>query len=388
MPTPLLNRDTAYFEAKNASDTSREIAQQPAVWRELAASLAARKDEISAFMKQMEAIPGLRVVFTGAGSSGFIGESMQMLLAAETGLRSEAVHTTEIVACPDATLPDVPTLLVSYSRSGESPESVAAVQYAEKRVSKLYNLVIVCKEGSSVANYAHSISDTLVLNMPPKSCDQGFAMTSSVSCMALATWCAFGWKEMDRRIAAVKGLADCVEAEMDNLDAAAQKAAAWDFDRLVYLGSGALRGLAREGGVKMLELTAGAVNTGWDTPTGFRHGPKSVINGTTVTVHFLSGKPFTRLYDNDLIQEIIRQRKNNKVVAVAASPAGAEGADLQVTYTLPDGLDSEIGDYIGGMVFSQLYAMEKSIARGNNVDSPSSGEVNRVVEGVVIHPLG
>ena len=384
----LFGREPNYFEAMGAGNTAREIAQQPDVWRKLAAYLLEKRDDISTFMDKLAAVDGLRIVFTGAGSSAFIGESMQMLISGESGLRCEAVHTTDIVASPGSTLPDSPTLLISYSRSGESPESVGALQYAAKRVTELYNIVLVCKENSSVAKYAGEASGTLTLNMPPESCDLGFAMTSSVSAMALATWCLFGYRELDDRIAYIRRLADIAEAELSRLDDDARTVAEWEFDRIVYLGSGALKGLAREAAIKMLELTGGIVNSGWDTPAGFRHGPKSVIIGNAVTVHLLSNLPFTRKYDDCLLREVLRQRKANKTVAVAPAFIGAAGADIEVSYTPEEGGSREIYPYILGLLFIQLPALEKSLLLGKSTDNPApGGEVNRVVQGIEIYPL-
>lgn len=387
MSDAMLNRTQSYFDERGAGNTAREIARQPDVWRKLAVLLDKRRDEISAFMEKILAVPNLRIVFTGAGSSAFIGESMQMLVANELGIFGEAVHTTDIVSAPAATLADVPTLLVSYSRSGESPESLGAVRYASKKISQLYNLVLVCKEDSSVANDAAGISNTLVLCLPPESCDLGFAMTCSVSCMALATWCAFGWRDMEKRIGQIYALADTAKKEIDGLDNLALKIAAWDFDRIVYLGSGALRGLAREAAIKMLELTAGEINAGWDTPAGFRHGPKSVICDTAVSVHLLSPVALTRRYDDDLLREMLSQRKNNKVVAAAPLFDCVAGSDLEAGYSLPQGT-GEMGAYLMGLIFVQLVALEKSLAMGNITDNPcAGGEVNRVVKGIIIYPL-
>lgn len=383
-----LNKSQDFFEERHAGHTAREIAQQPGVWRKLADYLETRRDDISAFMNQIEEVPGLRTIFTGAGSSAFIGESMQMLLAGELGLRCEAIHTTDIVASPDSTLHNLPTLLVSYSRSGESPESVGALQYAAKRISKLFNLVFVCKENSTVADYAVKTADTLVLHMPPESCDLGFAMTSSVSCMALATWCVFGYRELDRRLSGLRRFAAHAESAMVQLDVAAQKMAAWEFNRIVYLGCGALRGLAREAAVKMLELTAGEVNSGWDTPTGFRHGPKSVIHADTVTVHLLSNLPFTRRYDDDLVREVLEQRQANRVVAVASAFNERTAADLEVGYPPDEETNGEIYAYIMGLLFVQLLALEKSMALGKTTDNPcAGGQVNRVVKGIKIYDI-
>jgi tagatose-6-phosphate ketose/aldose isomerase len=206
--------------------------------------------------------------------------------------------------------------------------------------------------------------------------------------MALATWCLFGYRELDDRIAYIRRLADIAEAELSRLDDDARTVAEWEFDRIVYLGSGALKGLAREAAIKMLELTGGIVNSGWDTPAGFRHGPKSVIIGNAVTVHLLSNLPFTRKYDDCLLREVLRQRKANKPVAVAPAFIGAAGADIEVSYTPEEGGSREIYPYILGLLFIQLLALEKSLLLGISTDNPApGGEVNRVVQGIEIYPL-
>jgi len=386
--TGLLNRDQDYFDLNQAGFTAREIAGQPSVWCKVADYLTERSDDITRFMDSIKDVHGLRTVFSGAGSSAFIGDSAHMLLSGEMGLRCESVPTTDIVATPFSTLPDVPTLLVSYSRSGESPESIGALQYAAHRVSQLYNIVFVCKSGSSVDQLASGMPNTLVINMPPESCDQGFAMTSSVSGMMLATWCIFGYRKLEARLNSVRKLAALANSQMDALDLLARQAAVLDFDRIVYLGCGALKGLAREGAVKMVELSAGEVNSSWDTPTGFRHGPKSVVNTTTATVHLLSNLGHTRRYDDSLLKEMLAQRKGNKIIAVATSFEGIEGADLLVLYRLDEDMNGEIHSYIIQLLFLQLLAMEKSIRLGKNTDDPcAGGEVNRVVKGIEIFSL-
>ncbi|MCW1040792.1 tagatose-6-phosphate ketose isomerase, partial [Streptococcus anginosus] len=61
-----------------------------------------------------------------------------------------------------------------------------------------------------------------------------------------------------------------------------------DFDRVVYLGSGSLAGLAHEAHLKVLEVTAGQVEASFESSLGFRHGPKSIVNEDTLVFLFLS----------------------------------------------------------------------------------------------------
>ena len=90
--------------------------------------------------------------------------------------------------------------------------------------------------------------------------------------------------------------------------------------RFVYLGSGSLEGLAHESALKMLELTAGEVVTYFDSPLGFRHGPKSALDGDTLAVVYVSTDPYTRRYDLDIIAEIRAQLGQDAVVVISAEP--------------------------------------------------------------------
>ena len=64
-----------------------------------------------------------------------------------------------------------------------------------------------------------------------------------------------------------------------------------DFERVIYLGAGPFFGLSHEAQLKILELTAGKIATMYESPVGFRHGPKSLINDQTLVLVFGSIDP-------------------------------------------------------------------------------------------------
>lgn len=138
----------------------------------------------------------------------------------------------------------------------------------------------------------------------------------------------------------------------------------------------------------MLELSAGRVVTMYDTPLGFRHGPKSIINDDTITVVYLSDDAYTRQYEVDLIKEMSGQRKGNKIVAVMSKADDAVSA--LVDYTIVYGLDGNFENVLLGLdyiLFAQTLAVLKSLALGITPDNPCpTGEVNRVVKGVTLYP--
>ena len=380
-------RDETFFLEHSALTTAKEILQQPALWRNLAQLLMKQSQEIDAFMSRLEKLSDLRIILTGAGSSAFIGESLQMMLGRGYGLRSEAIATTDIVSAPEAVLFDVPTLLVSFSRSGESPESMEALRLASKHINKLYNLVVVCKKESSLADMAAQSGDTLILDMPEGSSDLGFAMTSSVSCMMLGTYMALSGIQASRYAEYIHQLADSVEKEFKAMDNLARDIASFPYDRMIYLGSGGLKGLAHEGAVKSLELTNGKVNASYESPMGFRHGPKTVINKRTLTVHFIFPLLKTRLYDLDLLHELVEQKEENKQAAIADKNGDMpSGLDYAFLYEPVGAEYQELTAYIKGLLFLQLISLEKSMESGTPTDNPSiGGQVSRVVRGVKIH---
>lgn len=392
MKEKIFGQTLNYYEEHSCIHTAREIDQQPDSWRTLADVMVKRKAEITEFMDKVLGEKDLRIVTTGAGSSAFVGESLQYMLANEMGLRTENVHTTDIISVPDAVLFDVPTLLISYARSGESPESMAAVRFAKKKIKHLYNIIVVCDKNSSLAKLGYTEENSLVLDMPPETCDKGFAMTSSVSCMVLSTWCLFHYKEMETYAGYLKSLADGTEAELEYIAEQAEEVAKVDYRRIIWLGSGALKGLAREASIKSMELSDGYVHAGYDAPTGFRHGPKTVVNDETITIHFMSNQTYSFQYDLDFAKEMAAERQKNKIVTITpkAFQDSLSGEDYQVLYELPEQLPetSEMGAYIKCLMFAQLLSMKKSLEKGYKTDNPcEKGEVNRIVQGVVIYEI-
>lgn len=392
MKEKIFGRTEQYYKECGCIHTASEIHSQPDLWRETAEMLWQKREDIISFMEQVNSIENLRIVAAGAGSSAFIGEAMQYLLGREMKVRMEHIHTTDMISAADSVLFDVPTLLISYGRSGESPESAAAIEFAEKRIGTIYHIIVVCDENSRLARYGKERENALLLVMPEGSCDKGFAMTSSVSCMSLATWGLFHYKELDTYTDYIRALADSAENEIESVAAGAEQVAAMPYRRLIWLGTGALKGLAREAAVKSMELSDGYVHAGYDAPMGFRHGPKTVINDETVTIHFLSNQKQSLCYDLDLAEEVIREKEGNLVVVVGESESVDQirGADYKVGFTLPEILPgtSEMGVYIKCLLFAQLLSMKKSLALGYITDNPSKrGDVNRVVQGVVIYDI-
>jgi tagatose-6-phosphate ketose/aldose isomerase len=381
--------DEAFFKSKNSFATASEISRQPELWRDLCGILEARKAEIVSFLGRIGNLQNMRIILTGAGSSAHIGETLSFIIGKTAKIRCEAVATTDIVSSPRSVLfPHAPTLLVSFARSGSSPESAGAVQYARSIVKDLWELALVCDGGSALAKLTSESSKSMILVMPEGSNDNGFAMTSSVSCMLLSCFAFFNSARLEEIRADIVALADMIEKEALRLTGISRRWAEKDYERLIVIGSGCCKGIAREAALKSMELTAGTVNANCESSLGFRHGPKAVIKDNTLTIHLVSPDPLSAKYDLDLVREISGQKKGNRIIALSTDALPVKTDENPVIPALNYGADGELYFGISCLVFCQLLAMFKSISLGLPTDNPvPTGELTRVVSGVTLYDL-
>jgi tagatose-6-phosphate ketose/aldose isomerase len=363
--------------------TAAEIRQQPELWKLVASQAELGRRSADGFLAPLLGDQRARIILAGAGTSAFAGQVLAPALTGRLRRRVDAAATTDIVASPrDVLGEDVPTLLVSLARSGDSPESTATTAIADELLSAVRHLVITCNPHGQLAKAHADRADSLVLFMPAAANDRGFAMTSSFTCMLLAAQLALdpggpGGGYVGRLGAA----ADQLLAERTGQLAGLVERR---YRRVVYLGSGALTGLAREAALKLLELTAGQVVSYWDSSLGFRHGPKAVLDRGTLCVVFVSTDSYSRRYDEDIADELRRALGDEHVVEVSAHPGGSRPAwfigDLS---HVPDSLVA-----LPYAVLAQQFALLASLELGLTPDNPfPSGELSRVVRRVGIYPL-
>ncbi|WP_448551115.1 SIS domain-containing protein [Thalassotalea montiporae] len=361
-----------FLKANNGYWTAKEIEQQPAIWRQAAANVNLQREQLNNWLEPILAQPKLRIILTGAGTSAYVGESIAPHLTQHTGQVFEAISTTDLVACPTQyLLKQSPTLVISYGRSGNSPESVAAIELANQVVDQCYHLVLTCNPEGALAVNAEQNSNAFSLLMPAGTLDQSFAMTSSFTSMLVSTLAIFTPDQLQLE-AAAKWSETLLEHGISSLKQAAERSC----QRLVFLGSGGLQGIAREAALKCLELTAGQTLSYCESPMGFRHGPKSLMDATTEVILLTSSDAYTQQYDEDLLAELIRDDQALAITALDNTSFGSNDKLQDVWAGLP---------YI---VYCQILAFFKSINAKLTPDNPCpTGEVNRVVQGVTIYSL-
>jgi tagatose-6-phosphate ketose/aldose isomerase len=360
--------------------------QQPVVWHKEYELLLKDRERIETFVSRYLDL-GYEIIFSGAGTSAFIGDVLQVALCGTRFRRGVSIPTTDLITNPHTYISsEKKVLMVSFARSGDSPESLAAIDIANGICKEIAHIYITCNAEGRLAKNADR-DNVLLLLLPPETNDRGLAMTSSFSTMLFACMTVANIREIEAVRPFVESLVKLSAETLGNIDHLVARLANLSFDRAIFLGSGALKGGAKESHLKLQELTDGKVVCNFDSFLGFRHGPKAVVNERTMLVYLFSGDSDTRRYEIDLVRQI---NSNNSVVAqIAVSEGKIEITgvkfDLEVNLGVNDGLQG-IYKSIPYVLPAQLLGFYKSLDMGLNPDYPSvSGNIARVVEGVMIY---
>jgi D-galactosamine 6-phosphate deaminase/isomerase len=361
--------------------TLREIAQQPLTWLETAEAVGAQLPELAHSLEGVSS-----VVLTGSGSSIYAAECVAAGLQRALGVPVSAVPAGLILTHPDSCLPPKGRfLVVSFARSGNSPESRAAVDWLLQCRPEARHLVITCnREGALATAYAGRPGVRAIV-LDEKTNDRSLVMTSSFTNLVLAGRALGGTREAceERARALAQAAFRLLREHSDTLSAAARDG----FGSVLYLGSGSRLGSAREAALKLLEMNGGDVWTYAESYLGLRHGPMSAIRADTLVVAFLASDPTVRAYERDLLGELGRKELGSRRVVVGDALPGdvVSGAgDVALDFGAHGCSDDDL-TLLDALV-GQLLAFFRCLDAGYHPDSPSEQSViTRVVSGFEIH---
>ncbi len=345
--------------------TIKEIENQFTTWQKIPSIIEQNNEYIKECLQFID--DQTLVIFTGAGTSGYIGDSIAGYL---NQYRADNIYlsnySTNIVGNPKLYFANKKVLLVSFARSGNSPESVEVVKLANEYTNTCKHLIVTCNSDGSL--YKQYPRESILL--PSETNDLGFAMTNSFSTMLITSAVIFG-----------------IDIDIENLvyeskriyyNFPYEKTLDFDFENIVYLANSENVGLLNELKLKMVELTNGRFGYYSDQFLNFRHGPKSVLTKKSLIFMLTSNDPITNQYENDLVNEICNDKSDVMQVTFGNI---LENADISVLINM-----SGLAKALCSVPCLQKMAVLKSIKEGINPDNPApSGEVNRVVQGVIIH---
>ena len=366
--------------------TLREILQQPQCWKKTL-DIVLNDKKLKEFLDNALIDQNRAIIVSGAGSSEFVGQSLLDTLSKNLNRVVTNAPTTDIVTSPlKYNIPKAPALMISFARSGNSPESVASFELIKSLSPSTKHLIITCNKDGSLANATKNDENTYLILLPEETNDVSLVMTSSFSSMLLAaSLCGYFGKESEAKELLEKA---CHYTEIvlnEYVNKIESIIIPEHINRIQYLGTSDAKGVLTEAHLKMLEMTDGRVATRIDSFLGLRHGPQVFTDKNTLVVALLSEDPYISKYEIDLIKEM--KAKNQGCAYIIL---GKHANEVKLENMLAIEMDG-LGDFFRlfpTTAMFQLLGLFKSLSVNLSPDSPSaSGTINRVVEGVNIYPF-
>jgi len=385
----LLDLPDAEKQQRGLEHTPREIFQQPATWRNTYERCRARRSDLTEMLRRADGASSPAVYLVGAGTSDYAGRALAPLLRRQWQCDALPIPSTTLLTdFDDFHRAGREYLWISFSRSGDSPEGVALLQRALDQHPAIRHVVITCNQQGQMAQLcAQHDGRAIALILDDAVNDRGLAMTSSFTNMLLAGQCIAHLDDIDRFGETVARMS---ETGAQFLPAAAEVAAALTIlgcPRACFVGSGALRAVADESALKVVELSAGKVTTVAETPLGLRHGPMSSVDSQALFIAYLSSERRRRGYELDLLREIDRKRLG-RVRAVVTVPGIDDLAPL-TDYCLSLDCPADFPDLYRpalDVMFGQLIGLFASMRSGLKPDQPSpNGAISRVVQPIQLY---
>ena len=350
-------------------DTLREICQQPFLWPDSAGRTLTHADAIRALMRRQQDSSLRPIIGIGSGSSQYAAACVAPVLQEALGVFERAVPAGVLLTHPSSYVGTTdPPLVISFARSGDSPESTAALEQLLEHHPESRHLAITCNPNGRLA--------TAYTN------DRSLVMTSSFTNMVVAgqALAAVARDQGASYRRDVDRLCDVGREILSRHAADLARIARTPFRAVCFLGGGAQLGAAQESALKMLEMSGGLVTTMVETPLGLRHGPMAALRADTIVVASLPSSRVARSYTFDLLREIdAKGIAAARVIVGEGLPGDLNATDVPIDVSgysdLTHGL-AAVADVLVG----QILAFFRCLAGGLRPDAPSPGGViTRVV---------
>ncbi|MFZ0901701.1 MAG: tagatose-6-phosphate ketose isomerase [Candidatus Sulfotelmatobacter sp.] len=372
--------------------TPAEIAQQPATWESTFSIFQEHRTRLADFLGDAgfgdPVCPKPAVFLVGAGTSDYVGRSLVHLLRRLWKCEVIAVPSTSLLTHGEEWLiPGQRYVWISFSRSGDSPEGVSVLEKALVSHPDIHHIVVSCNAEGRMIRCTAGKRQAFAVALDDAVNDRALAMTSSFSNMVVFGQCMAHVHNFTQYEAILSQLVEAGKTFLPHAADAAAALAAEPFERVCFIGSGALEGVAVESGLKVLELTAGGILTMSESAMGLRHGPMAALDKTTLLVAYLSSDEKVARYERDLLQELKRKRLVKTQIAVGGhSRPPLDGfAERHLSPDIRTAVPDDCRPPVD-VLFGQLLGLFFSLRCNLMPDRPSpDGVISRVVQNVRIY---
>jgi glucosamine--fructose-6-phosphate aminotransferase (isomerizing) len=341
---------------RSGQHTWIEIAGQPEVWRATLGAFTADQAVLDNFLDQVSFD---QILVVGCGSTYYLAQASTAILTHRTPVPAYALPSSELWLFP-GTAPSDRTLLLTFSRSGTTTETLRALErFRETNDGPI--LAVTCYPESPLvqqADFALVASDAQ---------EHSVAQTRSFTSMLLLTQALIATLTHDKgMLERLERLPDALEDLVARLgDLPKRLGTDQNIERFFFLGGGPLYGLANEAMLKTKEMSLSYAEA--YHPLEFRHGPMSMLNRHTLVVGFLS--------DAGLAEElrVLKEMQELGAQILALVEDASVFTDWQADHVVE--LCSGLDEWERGPLYLpviQRLAYHRAVAKGLDPDCPNN----------------
>jgi glucosamine--fructose-6-phosphate aminotransferase (isomerizing) len=345
--------------------TYREILSQNLSWEATLKTISALPPAMVQKLKRLHAERGQphEILFSGCGSTYYLALAAASFWRRLTGLATLALPASELWLYPediyggDQVRVQRPRFLVAISRSGETTETLRALERYRERFGG-ESLGVTCYPESSLAGAA--TYSLVTKEAEEESIAQTRSFTSMFLLIQAAACIACGDEELLNELNKLpEGFTRLVGDYQALIKEIAESQA---FERIVFLGSGVNYGLACEAMLKMKEISLTAAEAFHFLE--FRHGPKSLAGPGTLIVGLVDEA--AREHESLVLEEM-----RGLGAAVLAVSSGKQRLPADFHIPLGSGV-SYLAERALTLPLLQLLAYHRAIYKGLNPDRPAN----------------
>jgi glucosamine--fructose-6-phosphate aminotransferase (isomerizing) len=330
--------------------TLSEINSQPQLWAAALDIFERQAGEAKRFWEQGQFD---QVLFTGCGSTFYLGVIGAALLQAATGVPARANTASELMLFPQANIAlKAKTLLVCCSRSGTTRETVEAARLFHAKGNGQV-MVITTQSDSPLARQADFL---FAIDAAMETSRVQTRTFSSMAVIATALAALLAGREW-QALRELPGALDRLMASSASLTHFLGTDAS--INQFAFLGSGAQYGLAVEGMLKMTEMSR-IFSTSYHI-LEYLHGPRYAADANTLVIGLVGDT--ARGEEIKALKPLKARRA--RVLALAEN---ADGLDFDYNIALASGVP-EWGRTILYLPPLQLIGFHQAIMRGFDPDN-------------------
>jgi glutamine---fructose-6-phosphate transaminase (isomerizing) len=349
--------------AGRQSHTINEIVSQGEVWQ----SVLQHLNETDVFNKILTDSRDVKDwIFVGCGTSFYLAEAAADSWTLLTGLPARAVPASETLLFPALydTLSDA-SLAIVVSRSGHTSEAVRAANLLRQN-KRVKTIGITCGENTPLEE---TCDFTIILRAAD---EKSMVMTRSFTSMLIAL------QVLAARRARIANFAEILRQNAEAAsrlipaftDAVQSFAQSHSFANYVFLGQGPHYPIAREGALKIMEMSC-SYSQSFHT-LEFRHGPKSIVSPAACLTFFMSKDGY------DAEAEVLAEMKELGAVTLTICNQATAAVRRTSDLVFELGVDAnELAALPLTIIPAQLLGYFTALRKGLNPDSPKN--LSRVV---------